>query len=31
VQDHELRQLRGLKDSLAQLKKLEKDLDLKDT
>jgi hypothetical protein len=30
TQDHELRQLRALKDSLAQLKKLERDLDLKD-
>ena len=30
TQDHELRQLRALKDSLAQLKKLEKDLDVKD-
>jgi hypothetical protein len=30
TQDHELRQLRALKESLAQLKKLERDLDLKD-
>ncbi len=30
TQDHELRQLRSLKDSLTQLKKLEKDLDVKD-